>query len=333
MQEPPTLETSNPDQTPPAETPPADSPDAGVADDIEGVTPRAEDLDTILQQLDEMWRGFLQLVPQLVLAIAVVFLTAALARFVSFVTKKVIGRFKVRQSLIDLIGQIAYIVFWLVGLLVAGVIVFPDLTVGRLVAGLGIGSIALGFAFKDIVENLIAGFLILWRYPIEIGDYIDCDGVAGKVEDINIRATHVRTVEGDLIIVPNSKLFLNPTYNQTNWREKRLTVICGVAYGEDVDASREVIRKAVEACSTVRKGHRKVEVFAQAFGASSIDFEVTWWTGSTPLELRQSRDEIVAAVKRALDDAGIEIPFPYRTLTFKEPLPLVHPSRDESSED
>ena len=86
-----------------------------------------------------------------------------------------------------------------------------------------------------------------------------------------------------------------------------------------MDASREVIRKAVEGCATVHK-NKPIEIFAQEFADSSINFEVTWWAGPTPLDIRKSRDEIIAAVKRALDDAGIEIPFPYRTLTFKEPL-------------
>ena len=67
---------------------------------------------------------------------------------------------------------------------------------------------------------------------------------------------------------------------------------------------------------------RPVQIFAREFNSSSIDFEVTWWTGSKPVDERRSRDEVVAAVKRALDEAGIEIPFPYRTLTFKEPLSL-----------
>jgi len=76
-----------------------------------------------------------------------------------------------------------------------------------------------------------------------------------------------------------------------------------------------------------------VQIFAQAFGASSIDFEVTWWTGSSPLEIRRSRDEVVASVKRALDDAGIEIPFPYRTLTFKQPLHTVSDRELERSKE
>jgi small-conductance mechanosensitive channel len=80
-----------------------------------------------------------------------------------------------------------------------------------------------------------------------------------------------------------------------------------------------VIRKAVTSVDTVHDD-QPIQVFAQAFGASSIDFEVTWWTGSKPVDIRTSRDQVVAAVKRALDDAGIEIPFPYRTLTFKENL-------------
>jgi len=95
---------------------------------------------------------------------------------------------------------------------------------------------------------------------------------------------------------------------------------CGVAYGEDVDQSREVILEAVRGCESV-EGIRTVEVFAQEFASSSINFEVAWWTGAKPLDIRRSRDEVVGAIKRAWDEAGIEIPFPYRTLTFKGPGP------------
>ena len=108
-------------------------------------------------------------------------------------------------------------------------------------------------------------------------------------------------------------------------------MICGVAYGEDVDAAREVIANAVRGVDAVRDDVRDVEIFAQEFADSAINFEVTWWTGSRPIDIRSSRDKVVAAVKRALDDAGIEIPFPYRTLTFNEPLPID--DRRDSTED
>lgn len=102
---------------------------------------------------------------------------------------------------------------------------------------------------------------------------------------------------------------------------RRITVICGIAYSEDVDEARRVIEQAVNSCNLVSQ-QEPIETFAQEFADSSINFEVTWWCGSTPLEVRKSKDQVVAAVKKALDNAGIEIPFPYLPLTFADPLQL-----------
>lgn len=106
-----------------------------------------------------------------------------------------------------------------------------------------------------------------------------------------------------------------------------MSIDAGVAYGEQVAPSREVIRKAVESCESVA-GDRPVEIFAREFADSAIVFEVAWWTGSRPLDQRRSRDEVVEAIKSSLDNAGIEIPFPYRTLTFKQPLRLERAEGD-----
>ena len=177
----------------------------------------------------------------------------------------------------------------------------------------------MGLAFKDIFENFFAGILLLWRFPFENGDFIECEGLLGKVEDVQLRMTLIRKTSGELIVVPNSFLFKHPVDVLTDRPKRRLTVLAGVAYGEDVAQSVAVIEKAVRGCQTVA-GDWPVEIFPQGFGASSIDIEVTWWTDPTPLDFRKSRGEVVTAVKKALDEAGIEIPFPYRTLTFKEPL-------------
>lgn len=264
-------------------------------------------------------RGFLETLPMFAIACIVLLITAIGARIATFIIRRLLGRTRLRGSLQDLIRQLAYIAIWTIGLLAASMIVFPTLTPGGLLATLGLTSIAIGFAFKDIFENFFAGILILWRFPFELGDFIECEGIAGQVEEITIRMTLIRQVDGELVVVPNAFLFKNPVNVITSQKLRRITVICGVAYGEDADESRGVIARAVESCKTVAK-NKPIEIFAQEFASSSINFEVTWWTGSTPLEVRQSKDEVVAAVKRGLDDAGIEIPFPYRTLTFKEPL-------------
>lgn len=274
----------------------------------------------LADKLTDYANALVELTPRLVLAVALVLVTWGVAMLARALVRRLGQRFRLRQNLIDVLAMIAGVGLWLVGILLALTVVFPSITPGKALTTLGLGSVAIGFAFKDTFENFLAGILILLREPFRIGDHIECDDVEGKVEEITIRDSHVRQTDGQRVVVPNHILFQNAVVVRTDRDLRRTTVICGVAYGEDVDAARDIIRDAVTAVDTVRDDVKDVEVFAQAFGASSIDFEVTWWTGSRPIDIRRSRDEVIAAVKRALDDAGIEIPFPYRTLTFKEPL-------------
>ena len=282
-------------------------------------------LDTVQTALSELLSSLLHHLPQILIAVIIVIATAILARLAFRLSQATFGKARLRGGLRDLFAQLIYLAAWFIGLLLAAGVVFPGFGMGQLIATAGLASIAIGFAFQDIFENFFAGILILWRFPFEVGDFIEVEGlegVEGEVEDIWIRCTLIRQTTGELTLVPNAMIYKNPVKVLTNRRSRRVTVMAGVAYGEDVDQSREVIRQAVEACETVHKDH-PIEIYAQAFGASSIDFEVTWWTGPKPGEVRQSRDEIVAAVKRGLDEAGIEIPYPYRTLVFSKNEPDI----------
>lgn len=276
----------------------------------------------VLNSLRKLFSDFLSILPQLAIGLIFLLITWVVAIGIDRVLGNVFARTRLRKSLGELFRKLAYILVWIGGLLTSAVIIFPTVTPAKALTALGLGSIAVGFAFKDIFENFIAGMLILLREPFELGDFIECQSLEGFVEEITIRDTHIRQVDGQRVVIPNATLFMNAVTVRTDLDIRRTTILCGVAYGEDVDRSREVIRAAVEPLPTISK-RKQVEIFATGFGDSSIDFEVTWWTGSHPLEIRRSRDEVVAAVKRSLDDAGIEIPFPYRTLTFKEPFGLA----------
>ena len=282
-----------------------------------------EPIQILMEQLRGIARDAIALTPQLIVAVVILVVTFFLSKLVQTVLLRLLPKQRMRASLRSLITNLGALVTWLVGIMLAAIIIFPNLTPASVLAGLGLGSVAIGFAFKDVFENFLAGIIILFRKKMRIGDFIECSSLEGIVESITIRETHIRQTDGQLVIVPNGLLFKNPLTIRTDLEERRVTVVCGVAYGENLDEAREVMRKAVESCESVHQTERPVQIFAQAFGASSIDFEVTWWTGSEPADIRRSRDEVVAAVKRGLDDAGIEIPFPYRTLTFSEPLALV----------
>lgn len=277
-------------------------------------------LQILSNQIKEIARGSIEILPQLAVAVLILVFAWLLNMALQSVLDKMLGRTKLRTSLKELFKLLLSIAVWVIAFMIAAVIVFPGLTPASILAGLGIGSVAIGFAFKDVFENFLAGIIILFRREMRIGDFIECEGLEGRVEKIAIRESQIMQTDGQLVIVPNSILFKNPLKILTHKDLRRTTVICGVAYDADIAQSRSVIRNAVEACETVMKERRPVQIFAQEFASSSINFEVTWWTGSKPVDIRRSRDEVVEAVKAALDDAGIEIPFPYRTMTFKEPL-------------
>jgi small-conductance mechanosensitive channel len=283
---------------------------------------RLEPLKILFEQLDTIARSTIELLPQFVVSVVILTLTWILNRLAGAIARRLLGRTKMRQSLKDLFHLLTSIMVWVFGIMIAAIVLFPGLTPSSMLAGLGIGSVAIGFAFKDVFENFLAGIIILFRREMRIGDHIECEGIEGKVSQIAIRESHISRTDGQLVIVPNSILFKNPVTIRTDKALRRVTVICGVAYDVDVDAARVVITDAVKACKTVSSDEKPIQIFAQEFASSSINFEVTWWTGSSPVDVRKSRDEVVSNVKRALDDAGIEIPFPYRTLTFKEPLPI-----------
>lgn len=270
-----------------------------------------------------LWAGLLERSPFLAAALVVLVLTWMMARLVSSILSRLLARRrKLKRGFKDLFTQLVSVAIWITGLVIAAIIVFPGMTPGKVLAGLGLTSIALGFAFKDIIENFLAGILILWKFPFDPGDFIRWGDIEGKIEEITIRMTLIRKTDGELVVLPNATLFKDPVYVLTDRDTRRVTVICGVAYGEDVDQSRSVIEQAVRSCQSVNTD-LPVQIFAQEFADSSINFEVTWWCGALPVDIRQSRDEVIAAVKHALDAEGIEIPFPYRTLTFKEPLRTV----------
>lgn len=273
------------------------------------------------EKLHSMGVGFVKALPLILIALVVLVVTWLLTRLASRLLRASLSKSGLRTSLKELFDTLLKVAIWIFGILVAITIVFPSLTPGKLVAAIGLGSVAVGLAFKDIFENFFAGILIMLREPMRIGDYIECEGVEGKVEKISLRESYIRKTDDQLVLVPNSHLFNNPVFIRTDRDSRRFDLVVGVAYGENVDKARQVIHDAIAGLEMVH-GERGIDVFARAFNSSSVDFTVRWWWDSKPRDLHESRDKVIAAIKMALDEAGIEIPFPYRTLTFHEPLRL-----------
>ncbi|MCB2078510.1 MAG: mechanosensitive ion channel [Novosphingobium sp.] len=273
------------------------------------------------EQINAMIKGLVQALPSLALALVALFITWIAARFAVRLTGRVTRDSNMRESLKQLVETLARLGIWIAGILIAMTIAMPNLNPAGLVAGLGIGALAIGFAFQDIFENFLAGVLIMVREKMRIGDAIECEGILGKVEKITLRETHIRQFSNELTIVPNSLLFKNPVKILTDEDVRRNEIVIGVSYDTDLDRAQEVIRDAVEGVEAVDK-ERPVAIFAQEFNSSSVDFLVLWWSNTTQQDLRETKSEVIHAIKQSLDTSGIEIPFPYITHTFKESVPL-----------
>ncbi|MAS92949.1 MAG: mechanosensitive ion channel protein MscS [Verrucomicrobiales bacterium] len=293
----------------------AEANESGVPESTEEVT------DTVVSSITGIWESFLERFPYIVAGILILLATGVVVAVAKRVVGKVLAKRSLRESLRELLIRFLTILLWFAGLLIAAIVVFPGIDPAKALGGVGLLSVAVGLAFQDIFENFFAGILLLWRFPFESGDFIECEGIEGKVEDVQIRMTQIRKTTGELVVVPNSFLFKNPVEVLTDREFRRVHILAGVGYGEDVEQSVEVIRGAVESCHSV-EGKEPTQIYPKAFGSSSIDIDVAWWTSSRPGDVRKSRGEVITAIKRDLDKAGIEIPFPYRTLTFAEPMKM-----------
>lgn len=280
---------------------------------------------SVVDSLLEIWSAFIDRIPYLVAGFLVLLLTWGAATVISMVAGRMMRRSGLRNSLQQLLSRFISIGIWILGVLLSAMIIFPGLTPSKAIGAMGIASIAVGLAFKDIFENFFAGILLLWRFPFENGDVIECGDILGRVESVALRMTQIRLLSGELIVCPNSFLFKNPVKVLTNQKNLRINITTGVAYDEDIEEAVEVISAAVQGCSSIDKS-QEIQIVPAAFGSSSIDIEIYWWTDALPKEARDSKGEVVTAVKKALDDAGIEIPYPYRTLTFKESLKIDQPN-------
>ncbi len=164
----------------------------------------------------------ISLLPNLVLAVVIFVLFVILASASKSFTRSFTVRWGKRQGVALLLGQIAYTTVSVLGFLIAFSVVAPSFHASDLIRTLGIGSIAIGFAFQNILQNFLAGILLMISEPFQLGDWISVIGIEGDVDDIQTRATHVITKEGREVFIPNALLFTNPlTVNRRELREEQ----------------------------------------------------------------------------------------------------------------
>ena len=265
----------------------------------------------------EMINGFFAQLPLIGVGVLVFLIFLAIASGARKVIELTATKARLDLMLASLLSRIGYIIVVVLGLFVASTVIFPGVNAGDLFAGLGIGSIALGFAFKDVLQNLFAGFLILLYRPFKIGDQIKIDEFEGTVEEINVRATKIKTYDGERVVIPNSDLYMKAVLVRTAFPSRRTKIIIGIGYDEDHEEARRILLRVLKNTNGVLDNPAP-DVEVNELADSSINMRLLYWTDSMQSSTRKTADLVNSAVKKALDDAGIEIPFPQRVLTMND---------------
>lgn len=260
-------------------------------------------------QLQDMSRAAIALLPSLAIAAVVLLIAGLLARFATAIVHRVTGRTRLRSDLKDLLETLVRVAIWIVGFLLAATIVIPGFTFGGMVAGLGIGAVAVGFAFQDIFKNFLAGILIMLREKMRLGDFIECEDIRGKVEHISLRETHVRQLSGELTIVPNSMLFEKPVQIMTDQPLRRDDILVPIDFGDDIAAARSAIASALASVPMISI-EKPAQVFAKDFDPSAgvTTLLVRYWTDAIANNNTEVRSDAMLAIVAGLAKAGISLP-------------------------
>jgi small-conductance mechanosensitive channel len=230
--------------------------------------------------------------------------------------------------LVNFIGRIIMITFLLLGLIFFLNAIGLGTAAGSLLAGAGVSAIILGFAFKDIGENFLAGFFLAFSRPFGIGDLIQIEGVKGTVRAMSFRTTHVRTFDGQDIFLPNAMLIKNPLSNFTRDGLLRYNFVLGIDYGDDIGKAMKVVLDSLYELDELEQGSGlKPFIMIENFGTSTINLGIYYWINS----LRQDRGVIeiknaaMATALSALTKSGFSLPADIVELKIYQegqPIPL-----------
>lgn len=274
------------------------------------VPERSFDPDVVWQVFSELFARLLTHLPYLILGFVVFLFFLIAARIAKSILNTAGRRTRLDRTLADLLGRLTSAFTIILGLFVAAVVIFPTFNPGDLIAGLGITSVVIGFAFKDVLQNFFAGILILWRRPFIVGDEIKVGNYEGTVEEITTRSTRVRTYDGERAVLPNSDVYTSAVLVRTAYSNRRVRLSVGIGYQNSIERARSVIREVLKKTEGVLP-QPAPSVFVAELASSSVKLNVFFWTNSRQASVLSVTDSAMTGIKLALDEAGIDIPYPH----------------------
>ena len=245
-------------------------------------------------------------------------ITAILLLIAGFVFARMASRFvrsylervdHIDKTLIPVLAQLAHYTLLIFTLIL--VLAEFGIQTTSIIAVLGAAGLAIGLALQGTLQNVAAGIMLLVIRPFQVKDYIEAAGVGGTVDEIGLFMTRMHTPQGIFIAVPNSKIWSDTITNYTKRAVRRLDLLVGISYDDDIDKAVGIMKKLVDDDSRILKRPDPL-VIVKALGESSVDLEIRAWTRTS--DFWELKFDMTRAVKYAFDKQGISIPYPHRQI-------------------
>lgn len=270
----------------------------------------------VVDKLNGWVEQFIVMLPNLAAAVLIVIVFWLLAKMTRQLVRHAADRVSDHRQVNSLLSTIGYIAVLSGGIFIALGVLQLEWIVVTLLGSVGILGLALGFAFQDITSNFISSILLSIRRPFQVGDIVETNDLSGVVEEVNLRSTVLRTFQGQTAIIPNKEVFQNPVTNYSHIGKRRIDLVLGVSYGDDLAKAKSLAIKAIEKIDN-RDASHDIELFYDEFGGSSINFKLRFWIDfHRQADYLKAQSEAIMRVKKAFDENDITIPFPIRTLDF-----------------
>jgi small-conductance mechanosensitive channel len=275
------------------------------------------DLSEVWVRLQDQLIGLIAALPTFVFALLIFAIFFFVAKQSRRLVTHTIGRRPHTRNVGLLLGRLAQGLVTLLGLLVALSVALPEFGAGQLVEVLGIGSVAIGFAFRDIFQNFLAGILLLLTEPFRIGDQIIVNDFEGTIEDIQARATMIKTYDGRRVVIPNADLFTESVIVNTAFDIRRSEYDVRIGYGDDLAQAKHLIVEAIKSADGVLQ-EPQPETLVIDLAPSGVHIRARWWTKSRRVEVLAAQDQVITAIKNKFVEHGIDVPLPTQQILFHD---------------
>lgn len=274
----------------------------------------------VWKTLQQIINGIIVAIPSVVVALAVFIVLFFVAKGIRFSIERLTVKCKRTRALGRVLGRVAQGSIVFLGLLVALVIIFPSFKPVDVINLLGISGVAIGFAFRDILQNFLAGILLLLTEPFRIGDQIIVTSFEGTVEDIQTRATMIRTYDGRRVVIPNAQLFTQSVIVNTAFTLRRLEYDLDIDPTNNVERAKELILEAissVQGVGVLKEPAPDALVVALAANALTVRAR-RWIEPPRRADTLDTRDTVLMAIKKKFDEHGIVLPIQNQQISCRD---------------